>query len=50
MLKVENGGWESEPPSPLAEGQLEASRLGLAYFMENRYLPRPIGKLGGSEA
>lgn len=50
MLKVENRGWESEPPSPLAEGQLEASRLGLAYFMENGYLPSPIGKLAGSEA
>lgn len=50
MLKVENGGWESEPPSPLAEGQLEASRLGLAYLMENGNLPRPIGKLGASES
>jgi hypothetical protein len=50
VLKIENGRRESNPPSPLAEGELKPSRLELAYFMENRYLPRPVGEFGGTES
>jgi hypothetical protein len=50
VLYVENWGFESKPRSPLTEGELKPSRLELAYFMENRYLPRPVGEFGGAES
>lgn len=50
MLEVEDWGVEPGPSSALAEGELEASWLGLAYFMEDGDLSRPVGEFGGAES